>query len=63
MHKEFRAILSLEDKISSLKKEWPLWVEKLLKFAKIESSSRPALKKLIDELETTVDVDKKEGED
>ena len=37
-----------------------MWMEKLLDLAKVESSSRPTLKKLI---ESTTDVENKDGKE
>ena len=61
MRKEFRSIVSLDDKVTSLKGDWPAWTEKLLKVAQIESSSRPALNKMIEGLKSTTDVDNIDG--
>ncbi len=48
IRREFRALLDLEQQISSLKEEWLSWREKLVKLAR---AARPALKKLVGELD------------
>lgn len=51
MRREFEAITTFETSVNSLMDTWPEWCEKLLKFAKLESSTRPVIKKIIAKLE------------
>ena len=44
------------DNVKSLKEEWPVWVEKLVKFAKVEAVSRPTIKKLLSEMDNSDDI-------
>ena len=45
--------------MSSLRDEWTAWKQKLLKLARIELSSRPAVKKLVLELDASSDCEGK----
>ena len=48
---EFKAIVSFESDNSSMMDGWQSWKEKIIKFAKIESVTRPMIKKLLEGLE------------
>lgn len=50
LRREFQSIVSLDDRATSFLEKWPHWSEKLLKVAKLESSSCPVLQKLLDTL-------------
>ena len=41
---------------------WPEWRDKLIQFSKLESATRPALKKLLGDLETKDSVACPDGE-
>ena len=43
--------MDLDDSVGSLKQQWPEWSDKIKKFAEIESQTRPAIKKLYEELD------------
>lgn len=51
MRREFKAIVSLEDNIPSVMDCWLEWKEKLIQMAKLESVTRPMIKKLLEGLE------------
>ena len=51
LHREFKSILSYTETVSSLMNSWPEWKEKLIKLSKLESKTRPNIKKIIDVLE------------
>ena len=54
-------LLTCYDHPGSLK-NWPDWVSKFLKLAEIEASYRPALKKLLQSLTRTEEVQRADGE-
>ena len=51
VRREFKAIVSFEDDVHSMMDNWLEWREKIIKFAKKESVTRPLLKKLLQHLE------------
>ena len=51
MRREFKAVVSLEDDIPSVMDGWLEWKEKLIQMAKLESATRPMIKKLLEGLE------------
>ena len=51
VRREFKAVISFEDNIHSLLDNWQEWKEKLIQFAKLESLTRPFLKKLLENLD------------
>lgn len=51
MRRDFKAITCFEDKIHLLLDNWQEWKEKLIQFAKLESCTRPFLKKLLEGLD------------
>ena len=52
--------MDLDDSVGSLKQQWPEWSDKIKKFAEIESQTRPAIKKLYEELDQN-DVENVDG--
>jgi len=46
LRREFKAVASLAD-VSMVMETWVEWREKILKFAEIESTTRPVIKKLL----------------
>ena len=52
--------MDLDDSVGSLKQQWPEWSDKIKKFAEIESQTRPAIKKLYEELDQN-DVENADG--
>ena len=53
---------SLDASAGSLMDSWPEWRDKLIQFSKLESATRPALKKLLGDLETKDSVACPDGE-
>ena len=51
MRREFKEIVPLDCKAELLMNSWPDWCVKILGFAKVESDSRPLIKKLLKKLE------------
>ena len=51
MRREFKAIASFEDDFHSMIDGWLDWREKLIQLAKLESTTRPMIKKLLEALE------------
>ena len=51
---EFRMIVGCK-KTEDLLKDWPLWVKRVFAFAGVESRSRPTIKQLLLQHETTKD--------
>lgn len=49
---KFRAISSLEATAGSLMNSWPEWRDKLIWFSKMESGTRPVLKKLLSDMDS-----------
>jgi len=45
LQRKFKAVASLDD-VSMVMETWVKWREKILKFAEIESATRPVIKKL-----------------
>ena len=43
--------MDLDDSVGSLKQLWPEWSDKIKKFAEIESQTRPAIRKLYEQLD------------
>ena len=41
---------------------WPEWKEKLIRFAKLESANRPALRKLLNDLDRSQEFSHADGE-
>lgn len=57
---EFGTITGLSE-IRSLKNEWSAWAEKVINFAKLEAPSRPAIGRLLTELESTDEFTEERG--
>ena len=47
MRREFKAVICSEDNIYSLLDNWQEWREKIIQLSKLESTTRPLLKKLL----------------
>ena len=47
----------------SLKEQWPEWTSKLLKLAKVEATTRPAIRKLLQQIvqDPSPSLDNKDG--
>ena len=54
--------MSLETSASSLMDSWPEWRDKLIQFSKLESVTRPVLKKLLSDLEAKDGIMHPDGE-
>ena len=44
-------MVSFDGNVSSFMDTWPEWYSKLIQFAKLESSSRPLIRKIIEKLD------------
>ena len=44
-------MVSFDNNVSSFMDTWPEWYSKLIKFSKLESTSRPLIRKLVEKLE------------
>ena len=51
MRREFKAIVSFENDSASMIEGWLEWSEKVIEFSRLESSTRPFLRKLLGDLE------------
>ena len=51
MRREFQMITGVDD-AKSLKDEWSEWMQKIIEVAKVESTSRPAIRQLLLDLES-----------
>lgn len=51
IRREFKSVAGFEDDIHSVLDAWQEWKEKIIQFAKLESLTRPILKKLLEALE------------
>ena len=51
VHREFYFFLGADQVVNSLMDCWPEWKEKLILLSKLESKSRPTIKKALDKLE------------
>ena len=51
MRREFQMITGVDD-AKSLKDEWCEWMQKIIEVAKVESTSRPAIRQLLLDLES-----------
>jgi len=54
-------VISFEENPKQLMDEWPYWKEKIIQFAKAESTTRPYVKKLLGSLENSDDFANKDG--
>ena len=52
MRREFKSVAALTTTAGSLMDSWPEWRKKLIQFAKLESATRPVLKKVLGDLES-----------
>ena len=51
MRREFKGVISFDDNVNSLMDSWPEWCRKLIKLSKLESSSRPLIRKILAKLD------------
>ena len=51
MRREFKGVISFDDNVNSLMDSWPEWYRKLIKLSKLESSSRPLIRKILAKLD------------
>lgn len=52
MRREFGAVAQFEVNIDVLMRNWEEWCAKIINFSKVESASRPLIKKTLAELES-----------
>ena len=52
LHREFKFILSRAETVTSLLDSWPEWKQKLIELSKLESKTRPNIRKVLDVLES-----------
>ncbi len=50
-------MVGIEGRLTSLTDSWPVWEDKLVKYAKVEAATRPIIKKALSEVE------KEDGDD
>lgn len=56
IRREFRSVAGIDNTATSLLNYWPDWSHRIIEFSKAESTTRPAIAKLIAEYNTDVDV-------
>ena len=61
MRREFKAIVSMEGSVKDSIKEWSMWCKKIVELGKVESATRPFIKKLLDRVEESVKFVKPDG--
>lgn len=50
LRKEFRNVIDTEN-LKLLKEEWPEWMTKVIKFARLDACSRPLINRLLQDLD------------
>lgn len=60
IRREFRGVVDKEN-LKPLKKEWPEWATKIVKFARLEANSRPLICSLLQDLDNPPQLDNTEG--
>ena len=51
LRREFREVIGIEGRITSLMDSWPDWEQKLIALSKVESATRPAIKSTLQQLD------------
>ena len=60
LRRDFRAVVDKEN-LKPLTTEWPEWVSKILKFARLEAISRPMIHHLLMDFDNPPKLDNTEG--
>lgn len=56
LHKEFRSVIDKEN-YKPFKEEWPMWISKVIDFARLEARSRPLIGKLLQKLDSASELE------
>jgi len=51
MHREFRKLMNIEGRLTIME-AWPEWEQKIIEYAKMDSTFRPTIKEILKELES-----------